>query len=143
MEQVQRRRNHTGCLRGITSKCITTRCGARDVRTGARTRAGTGASGRRSDHVRGDTAGLLQGRYRDPRTAPVRHHGPLAGGALRMAKDAEITERLDRIDEIIEQLNAAECDRDEGRDLYEEGQRLLAEIRERLDDGSGDIVDLE
>ena len=42
-----------------------------------------------------------------------------------MAKDAEITERLGRIDEIIDQLNAAECDRDEGEDLYEEGQRLL------------------
>jgi exodeoxyribonuclease VII small subunit len=60
-----------------------------------------------------------------------------------MAKDAEITERLERIDEIIDQLNAAECDRDEGGDLYEEGQRLLAEVRDRLDDGSGDIVDFE
>jgi exodeoxyribonuclease VII small subunit len=67
----------------------------------------------------------------------------MAGGTLRMTKDAEITERLERIDEIIDQLDEAECDRDEGGDLYEEGQRLLAEVRDRLDDGSGDIVDLE
>ena len=60
-----------------------------------------------------------------------------------MTKDAEINERLERVEEIIEQLDADECDRDEGEDLYEEGQRLLAEVRDRLDDGSGDIVDLE
>jgi hypothetical protein len=59
-----------------------------------------------------------------------------------MAKDAEITERLERIDEIIDQLNAAKCDRDEGGNLYEEGQRLLAEVGDRFDDGR-DIVDLE
>ena len=46
-------------------------------------------------------------------------------------------------DEIVDQFDAAECNRDEGGDLYEKGQRLLAEVRDYLNDGSGDIVDLE
>lgn len=60
-----------------------------------------------------------------------------------MAKDPEINERLGRVEEIIEQLDADECNRDEGEDLYEEGQRLLTQIRDHLNNGSGDVVYLE
>ncbi|MFD1572262.1 exodeoxyribonuclease VII small subunit [Halorubrum laminariae] len=60
-----------------------------------------------------------------------------------MAKDSEIHDRLSRVKEIIEQLDADECDLDEGTALHEEGQELLTEVREILDEGSGEVVELE
>ncbi|WP_418286904.1 exodeoxyribonuclease VII small subunit [Halorubrum sp. DTA46] len=60
-----------------------------------------------------------------------------------MAKDSEIHDRLSRVEEIIEQLDADECDLDEGTALHEEGQELLTEVREVLDGGSGEVVELE
>ena len=60
-----------------------------------------------------------------------------------MANDQEIHDRLARVEEIIEQLDAEECDLDEGTRLHEEGQELLAEVRKILDDGRGEIVELE
>ncbi|UHH27243.1 exodeoxyribonuclease VII small subunit [Halobacterium noricense] len=44
---------------------------------------------------------------------------------------------------IIEQLHADECNLDEGTALHEEGQELLTEVREILDEGSGEVVELE
>jgi exodeoxyribonuclease VII small subunit len=60
-----------------------------------------------------------------------------------VANDSEIHERLSRVEEIIEQLDADECDLDEGTVLHEEGEELLAEVREILDEGSGEAVELE
>jgi len=60
-----------------------------------------------------------------------------------VAKDSEIHDRLSRVEEIIEQLDADECDLDEGTALHEEGQELLIEVREVLDEGSGEVVELE
>ena len=60
-----------------------------------------------------------------------------------MANDSEIHDRLSRVEEIIEQLDADECDLDEGTALHEEGQELLIEVREVLDEGSGEVVELE
>jgi exodeoxyribonuclease VII small subunit len=60
-----------------------------------------------------------------------------------VANDAEIHDRLSRVEEIIEQLDADECDLDEGTTLHEEGEELLAEVREILDEGSGEVVELE
>ena len=60
-----------------------------------------------------------------------------------MTKDSEIHDRLSRVEEIIEQLDADECDLDEGTELHEEGEELLAEVREILDEGSGEVVELE
>nr|WP_269070131.1 exodeoxyribonuclease VII small subunit [Halovenus rubra] len=48
-----------------------------------------------------------------------------------------------RVEEIIKQLDADECDLDEGTRLHEEGQELLAEVREILDNGRGEVVELE
>ena len=50
---------------------------------------------------------------------------------------------MTRVEEIIEQLDADECDFNEGTRLHEEGQKLLAEVREILDDGRGEVVELE
>ena len=60
-----------------------------------------------------------------------------------MANDSEIHDRLSRVEEIIEQLDVDECDLDEGTALYEEGKELLREVRELLDEGSGEVVELE
>jgi len=60
-----------------------------------------------------------------------------------VAKDAEIHDRLSRVEEIIEQLDADECDLDEGTAFHEEGKQLLAEVRDILDEGSGEVVEFE
>jgi len=67
----------------------------------------------------------------------------VAGGDLSVANDSEIHDRLSRVEEIIGQLDADECVLEEGSQLHEEGQELLAEVREILDEGSGDVVELE
>ena len=67
----------------------------------------------------------------------------MAGGDLSVANDQEIHDRMTRVEEIIEQLDADECDLDEGTRLHEEGQELLAEVREILDNGRGEVVELE
>lgn len=60
-----------------------------------------------------------------------------------MANDAEIQDRLSRVEEIIEQLDADEVSLDEGSELYEEGHELLSEIRERLHDSEGDVIEIQ
>ncbi|MFD1600587.1 exodeoxyribonuclease VII small subunit [Halobellus rarus] len=60
-----------------------------------------------------------------------------------MEKDSEIDERLERVEEIIEQLDADECSRDVGEDLYEEGHRLIAEVRDILSGDPGEVTELE
>jgi len=60
-----------------------------------------------------------------------------------VAKDPDIHDRLSRVEEIIEQLDTDECNLDEGTALHEEGQKLLDEVRSLLDDGSGDVVEIE
>lgn len=60
-----------------------------------------------------------------------------------MAKDSEIDERLERIEGIIEQLDADECSLDEGEELYEEGHRLIAEVRDTLSSDPGEVTELE
>ncbi|WP_340100490.1 exodeoxyribonuclease VII small subunit [Salinibaculum salinum] len=60
-----------------------------------------------------------------------------------MPKDPDIKRRIDRVKEIIDQLNAADVSLEDSRDLYDEGQELLAEIRERLQDGDGEVIEIE
>lgn len=60
-----------------------------------------------------------------------------------MPKDPDIKRRMDRVEEIIDQLDADECSREEGEERYEEGKQLLNEIRERLHEGEGKIIEIE
>ena len=60
-----------------------------------------------------------------------------------MAKDTDIRSRMNRIEEIIDQLDADEVSLDEGSELYEEGQKLLTEIRERLHEGQGEVIEIK
>ena len=59
-----------------------------------------------------------------------------------MAKDPDIKRRMDRVEEIIDQLDADEVSLEDGSELYDEGQELLAEIRERLQDGDGEVIEV-
>ncbi|XGI83444.1 exodeoxyribonuclease VII small subunit [Halorutilales archaeon Cl-col2-1] len=43
-------------------------------------------------------------------------------------------ERLDRLDDVVERLEADDVGLDESLSLYEEGVRLLEECRSRLED---------
>ncbi|MDB2246148.1 exodeoxyribonuclease VII small subunit [Halorubrum ezzemoulense] len=60
-----------------------------------------------------------------------------------MAKDPDIKSRMNRLEEIIEQLDTDECDLNEGAELHEEGQELLTEVREILNRGDGEVVELD
>jgi len=60
-----------------------------------------------------------------------------------MPKDTDIKRRMDRVEEIIDRLDADEVSLEDGHDLYDEGQELLAEIRERLQDGDGEVIEIE
>jgi len=52
-----------------------------------------------------------------------------------MPKDPDIKRRMDHLEEIIDQLDADDVSLEDGRDLYDEGQELLAEILDHLQDG--------
>lgn len=60
-----------------------------------------------------------------------------------MAKDPDISGRMNRVEEIIEQLDTDEVSLDEGQELHEEGQQLLTEIRDLLHDGEGEIIEIK
>ncbi|WP_136689201.1 exodeoxyribonuclease VII small subunit [Halorhabdus amylolytica] len=60
-----------------------------------------------------------------------------------MAKDTDIKRRIDRVEEIIDQLDADEASLEDGRDLHDEGQELLSEIRERLQERDGEVIEIE
>jgi len=49
---------------------------------------------------------------------------------------------MDRVEEIIDQLDADDVSLEEGGELYDEGQDLLVEIRERLHDGEGEVIEV-
>ncbi|PSP82392.1 exodeoxyribonuclease VII small subunit [Halobacteriales archaeon QS_1_68_17] len=59
-----------------------------------------------------------------------------------MAKDRDIDERIERVEEIIQQLESGEVDSGTAEQLFEEGQRKLDEVREILDHGDAEIVEL-
>jgi exodeoxyribonuclease VII small subunit len=60
-----------------------------------------------------------------------------------MAKDPDIKRRMDRVEEIIDQLDADEVSLEDGRELYDEGHGLLREVRDFLDEGSGTVRELD
>ena len=59
-----------------------------------------------------------------------------------MPKAPDIKWRMDRVVEIIDQPDADEVSLEEGYGLYDEGQELLSEIRERLQDGDGEVIEI-
>lgn len=60
-----------------------------------------------------------------------------------MPKDSDIKRRMNRVEEIIDQLDADEVSLEDGRNLYDEGQELLSEIQERLQGEGGEVIEIE
>lgn len=60
-----------------------------------------------------------------------------------MAKDSDIDQRMARVEAIIEQLETDEVSLEEGQQLYDEGQTLLADLRGRLREGDGEVIEFE
>jgi len=50
---------------------------------------------------------------------------------------------MDRVEEIIDQLDSDEVSLKDGRNLYDEGQELLSEIQERLQGEDGEVIEIE
>jgi len=59
-----------------------------------------------------------------------------------MAKERELTQRVERVEEIIDELESGAPSQAEGERLLEEGRQKLDEIREILDRGEGNVVEL-
>ena len=59
-----------------------------------------------------------------------------------MAKERDLDERLDRVEAIIEQLESGDPSREEGERLFKEERQTLDKIREILDRGEGEVVEL-
>jgi exodeoxyribonuclease VII small subunit len=60
-----------------------------------------------------------------------------------MPKDSDIKRRMGRVQGIIYQLDMNDVSLDEGKELYKEGKRLIDEIRNRLDENEGEILEIE
>ena len=60
-----------------------------------------------------------------------------------MPKDSDIKLRMNRVEEIIDQLDADKVSLEDGRNLYDEGQELLSEIQERLQGEGGEVIEIE
>ncbi|WP_251331442.1 exodeoxyribonuclease VII small subunit [Haloplanus pelagicus] len=60
-----------------------------------------------------------------------------------MAKDPEINRRVDQVEEIIDQLDTDDVSLEKGKELHKEGEALLNEIREQLNEDEGTILEIE
>jgi len=66
-------------------------------------------------------------------------HGDTSAG-----DDREIEAKVDRVREIVDELESGEPGLAEAKRLRDEGKRLLAELRATLDpDDAGDVVELD
>lgn len=55
--------------------------------------------------------------------------------------DASISDKTDRLEEIISQLEDGELSLERAKELHSEGTHLLAELEEELDIGDGEIIE--
>ena len=57
--------------------------------------------------------------------------------------DTDIAERIERLEEIAETLEDGEVDLATAKELREEADTHLEELREALDVGDGDIIEID
>jgi len=55
--------------------------------------------------------------------------------------DDSITAKTDRLEEIIDQLEAGEVSLARAKELHEEGEALLDELKDELDVADGEVID--
>jgi Exonuclease VII small subunit. len=58
-----------------------------------------------------------------------------------MTDNIPISDKVDRIEAIIEQLEDGEVSLEEAQELREEGKEILAELEETLAVGDGEIIE--
>ena len=58
-----------------------------------------------------------------------------------MTDNISISDKVDRIETIIDQLEDAEVSLEEAQELREEGKEILAELEATLDVGDGEIIE--
>jgi exodeoxyribonuclease VII small subunit len=58
-----------------------------------------------------------------------------------MTNSTPISDKVDRIETIIEQLEDGEVSLEEAQELREEGNEILAELEETLNVGDGEIIE--
>ena len=59
-----------------------------------------------------------------------------------MAKEHELTERVERVEEVIDELESGEPSQDEAERIVGEGRQKLDEVRDILNRGDGQIIEL-
>jgi exodeoxyribonuclease VII small subunit len=57
-----------------------------------------------------------------------------------MSENTPVSDKVDRVEAIIEQLEDGEISLEEAQELREEGKELLAELEETLAVGDGEII---
>jgi Exonuclease VII small subunit. len=55
--------------------------------------------------------------------------------------DDSITAKTERLEEIIDQLEAGEVSLARAKELHEEGESLLEDLRDELDVADGEVID--
>ena len=58
-----------------------------------------------------------------------------------MTDTTPISDKVDRIETIIEQLEDGEVSLEEAQELREEGKEVLTDLEETLDVGDGEIIE--
>lgn len=62
---------------------------------------------------------------------------------LTMSDTTEIDKRVERVNEIIAELESGEPSLSEGQELLDEGREHIAQLRTLLDAGSGTVTELD
>ena len=58
-----------------------------------------------------------------------------------MSENTPVSDKVDRVEAIIEQLEDGEVSLEEAKELREEGEELLTELEETLAVGDGEIIE--
>jgi len=58
-----------------------------------------------------------------------------------MTQETPISDKVDRIETIVERLENGDVSLEEAEELHEEGQTLLEALQEDLDVGDGDVLE--
>jgi exodeoxyribonuclease VII small subunit len=58
-----------------------------------------------------------------------------------MAHDTEIDDKIDRIEELIDRLEAGDMSVNDAGQLHREGYRHLDDARTLLEEGDGDVIE--
>lgn len=60
-----------------------------------------------------------------------------------MAKDTDIADALDQVNEIIDRLESGKLSRDEGETLRTQGHEQISTLRDLIDSEQGEIIELD